>query len=261
MTVNRLLEEFEELEEHSTDESDSDFFQYCACCGNELHYGNAYSEFARLVQQIDNNPDDDGLIATVIDSVPLTYICYSCSSINFNTHRLRRQLTELLDLPAPEPFVTEPSSDLAQTPDPCDRCGCQINPGNATVGLDIMIAQYDKPEGEDDGLITPIYTEELFTFCAACGNRMSEERLREAVDRVLIKVERTEGDENDDSDADADDEDKYADDDAVKKFLANILPALQRANESDKELAKEPAKYDINEIKAGRAGFLWPVED
>lgn len=177
---------FKEVQQHNPPERDSDFGT-CSCCGKHVRYGNAVVEIERSVQQIDTNPSGNGLYVNVIDSDVLAIICFECGNKNYVPKRLRRQLSKLLELPPPQAVVVDYSNDIQQTPDPCDKCGCQIQPGNALVELGIMIAQVDWSEDYDNDLLTPIYAETLFQFCASCGNKMSTERLQTAIDEVLIR--------------------------------------------------------------------------
>jgi len=170
------------------------FEEPCNCCGNDIRYGSAIVQITRTVEQIDKNPSGKGLIIDVIDDVELANICFECGNKNFAPRRLRRQLAESLEIPEPKQIIEYHDYEILQVPEPCACCGCTIHAGNAQIDVGIMIAQIDWSEDYDDTLITPIYAESLFTFCAACGNRMSEFRLRTAIKELLVYAESPEDD-------------------------------------------------------------------
>ena len=61
----------------------------------------------------------------------------------------------------------------------CDWCGEPIYFGNAVVSVNKNIEQVsDSPEGENS-VITVIRSDGLLNLCAACGNRLDEDKLNE----------------------------------------------------------------------------------
>jgi len=193
-------------------EQTREVFKPCSCCSSDIHFGNAIVQIERIVQQIDLNAEGTGLVADVIDSSVLATICYECGNQNSMPWRLRKQISPLLGLPLPDEIVIHPYRENNTEPDPCDCCGCEIKTGNAQVDLSLRIAQVDWSEEYDDDVQTTIYGESLFTFCAACGNRMSEERLGDALRQALVYREANDSDDDDD-----DPDDDFWDDDEAEE--------------------------------------------
>lgn len=248
-------------------EQTRDVFTQCSCCGNNIRFGNAIVQIERLVQQIDLNADGTGLVVDVIDSSVLATICHECGNQNSMTWRLRKRIAPLLDIPLPDEVVIHPYRENYTEPDPCDCCGCQIKTGNAQVDLSLRIAQVDLSEEYDDGFQTTIYGESLFTFCAACGNRMSAELLDEAVRRALVYRDTSDSDAGDD-----DLNDDFVDDDAseepespepVRAFYSKqLIPGLT-ASFGD---IPEAIKYLLDTLIAAGHGYIvdirggWEIE-
>ena len=248
-------------------EQTTEIFRQCSCCGSDIHFGNAIVQIERIVQQIDLNAEGTGLVADVIDSSVLATICYKCGNQNSMRWRLRKQMSPLLDLPLPDEIVIHPYRENYAEPDPCDCCECEIKIGNAQVELSLRIAQVDWSEEYDEGIQTTIYGESLFTFCAACGNRMSEECLDEAVRQVLVYRDASDSnDDNDDLDDFWDSADETSSPDPQQPVLAyyskQTIPGL---NASFGDIP-EAIKYVVDTLIAAGHDYIadirggWEIE-
>lgn len=236
-------------------------FETCSCCGKSIRYGNAFVAISRIVQQIDNNPDAEGLIASVIDSDSLADICFSCGNRNFVARRLRRQLSELLELLPPQPVVDDMGDEIQREPESCDRCGCQMLPGNTQVIIEIMAAQVDWSEADGDSPITPIFAEALFTFCAVCGNKMSTERLNETIRKVLVYADRPETDYYwDPENYDSEDDDDYDDASESEPERTPVLTYYTKKAVTGLTVSfgniPEAMKYVVDELIAKGHGYV-----
>ncbi|NJD37461.1 MAG: hypothetical protein FIA89_03945 [Geobacter sp.] len=247
-------------------EQTAEVFTQCSCCGSDIHFGNAIVQIERLVQQIDLNAEGTGLVIDVIDSSVLATICYECGNQNSISWRLRKSISPLLGLPLPDEIVIHPYRENNTEPDPCDCCGCEIKTGNAQVDLSLRIAQVDWSEEYDDDVQTTIYGDSLFTFCAACGNRMSEERLGDALRQVLIYRDVNDSEEDDDDldddSWDDDSENSETPEPVCGYYSKQIIPGL-KASFGD---IPEAISYVLNTLVAAGHGYIvdirggWEIE-
>jgi hypothetical protein len=148
----------------------------CSTCTNLIQAGNAFVDLSRKVEQHETH---DGMnFVTVIDSDVLATFCAECGNRHANARTWRRKLLETLGL-----GEQDASGDGGET---CNMCHCCLPNGSARATIELMISQVVANAASDDGGgHIPIFAEDVLVFCPACGNKMSRDRLSDAVNELL----------------------------------------------------------------------------
>lgn len=182
----------------------------CDICNGHLYDGNACVDLSRVVE--DHQPKGDRREITVVDSDLLATFCADCGNRFAYAENWRRQLGGLL------PLEHLAKSTLDET---CDCCLDPLEERGARVNVQVMISQMQYTEGtSDDTTLYPIHVATALAFCADCGNKMSNIRLREAVDQLLRPED---GEENDSMDDDEEDDAEEVDEDEAEAITGQRM--------------------------------------
>lgn len=174
-TLDKLaskLDNLTNITQLTHDLPDSHELDECSTCSNLILPGNAYVYLPRMVEQ--HELVDGKEMVTVIDSDVLAIFCAECGNRHASARDWRKLLAEKLELDVPE--------ERTYPEEICDLCHCTLPNNRARVSLDLTIAQIDVKK---EGWHIPIYAEVILSFCPACGNKMSRERLAEVIDELL----------------------------------------------------------------------------
>lgn len=150
---------------------------HCDICSCDIYPGNACVDVTRRVEQL--NCIDDQNVIIVIDADCLATFCASCGNQFAHVGYWRRELGQALEL-------SEEDMDVANAEEQCALCLQPLAETGARVEIELMISQVDaRPVPHGGAEHTPILSEACLVFCPECGNRMSREKLQEAMNGLL----------------------------------------------------------------------------
>ncbi len=201
-------------------------YSQCDICGRDISYGNAVLEIKRNVEQLDYDEERGLKSVTVIDADPLTTICARCGNSIVDCKELRKQMLKILSLPAITAAIDAAQQMKEGIQENCCCCGNELKTSAARVTLVRLIGQMDWSDKLHDGELFVIDGDDILTFCSACGNKMSVERLKTAVKKVLDYADRSESDNYWDPDNHDEDDDEYDDEDGEINFAPESPPIL-----------------------------------
>ena len=165
--------------------STNTIFTQCDICGRDIHYGNAILEISRNVEQHDHEEETGLHGVTVIDADPLVTACGRCGNSLSDRKEIWKHLGKELDLPAPANASDAAQQTEAGLPQTCSCCGIELEIGTARVSLIRHIAQVEWSDERDDSELYVIDGEDILSFCAACGNKMSSHRLQRVLHELI----------------------------------------------------------------------------
>ena len=214
--------------------STNTIFTQCDVCGRDICYGNAVLEIERNVEQHDYEEETGLQSVTVVDSDPLVTICAHCGNSMADRKEIWKYLIKTLALPAPATSFDAAQQNEEGLPETCGCCGIELETGMTRVSLIRLIGQIDWSDELNNSELSIIDGEDVLSFCAVCGNKMSTNRLRQALHKLIDDVAVPERHEYGTPNPAVDDTEKL-----MFERKANLLQrALAQADEMDRKQGK-----------------------